>query len=574
MTQAPVVLVLLPLVAALCALIEKALPRVRIARVSALLGILAGVAVTLLAFPLVRSGVYPTLVVGGFDSVVGISLTLDGVGWIGSVIVLVICLSGLLYVLSEEQYDALFYFFYMMMVSGMEGAILTRDLFNLFVFLEIFGIAAYVLVAYSRAGYALLAGYKYLVMSSLAMSLFLLGVLLIYRSTGTLSLDRLAEVMKGAADTNPARPSSPPVPGVAFLLLIVGIGTRTAFVPYHTWLPEAHASAPHPVSAVLSGVMIKVAFIALFRLLTAAGDPHLARLFLWIGAATALFGVGAALAQIDMKRLLAFHSVSQMGYILAALGAATLFSGLSGSTASTGGAAASFLHATSHALFKSLLFLTIGLVITHAGARTVTAVHGMGSVLPLVLVAFSVGALAIAGVPPMNGFVSKKLVMYSVKTMPVVYRVLWIAGIGTVASFLKLSAVFRKAHSTPGVGVTRIAPGDTGPELRPRIGLLKSAAIMLPALLCVVMGLFPGPLYRTVSGMVGATVTAGLANVYTVSALLDTAVVVALGALLYAGVRTRTGYRVAAVLRSPRIGFNAALSLMLAGFLLFAAYLM
>jgi len=573
MTQAPVVLVLLPLVAALCALIEKALPSVRIARVSALLGIVAGVAVTMLAFPLVRSGVYPTLVVGGFNSVVGISLTLDGVGWIGSVIVLVICLSGLLYVLSEEQYDALFYFFYMMMVSGMEGAILTRDLFNLFVFLEIFGIAAYVLVAYSRAGYALLAGYKYLVMSSLAMSLFLLGVLLIYRSTGTLSLDRLAALMRGAAGANPARPS-PPVPLIAFLLLIVGIGTRTAFVPYHTWLPEAHASAPHPVSAVLSGVMIKVAFIALFRVLTAAGDPHLARLFLWVGAATALFGVGAALAQIDMKRLLAFHSVSQMGYILAALGAATLFSGLSGSTASTGGAAASFLHATSHALFKSLLFLTIGLVITHAGARTVTSVHGMGSVLPLVFVAFSVGALAIAGIPPMNGFVSKKLVLYSVKSVPLVYWTLWIAGIGTVASFLKLSAVFRKAHSTPGVPDAPVATGEPGTEPRPRIGVVKSAAIMLPALLCLVMGLFPGVLYRTVSGMVGATVTAGLADVYKVDALLDTALVVALGAVLYAGVRTRTGYRVAAMLRSPRIGFNAALSLMLAGFLLFAAYLM
>lgn len=573
MTLPLTTVLVLPLLAALASLLEKSVPRLAVSRPASLVAVAGAMAAAAFLSPHVFAADFPTMVVGGFPSGVGITLRLDGIALFGVGIVLTVSLSALLFSFADIRFGPLYYFFFMVMVAGMVGAILTTDIFNLFVFLEMFGIAAYILVAWSRTGHALIAGYKYLVMSSVAMAFYLVGVLLLYRVAGSFELDRIAEVV-ATADDRTRRLST-----VAFILLAIGIGTRTAFVPYHTWLPDAHASAPHPVSAVLSGVMIKVSFLALLRLLFAASDARFGAVFLWLGAGTAVAAVVVALAQFDMKRLLAYHSISQMGYMLAALGAAAALSG-------KGAAAASLMHAGSHALFKSLLFLCIGMVIATSGERDLRKVVGTTAArsarlarrMPIVFACFLIGALAIAGMPPLSGYVSKKAVLYATHNVPVAYWMLQAAGVGTVASFIKLGSVFLARGSA--------GPSDAGDRSElTRDRYLPSpfvaVALLLLAGATLLLGVAPGRFAATVEALLAASAPTrsfaastsasapAISAPYTLNALAETAIVLAAGVLLTFGVRSRAGYRITALLRAPRVGLNAALVLMVAGFLVF-----
>jgi len=484
---------------------------------------LAGMAAILVStIEPVAAGVAVDRLLGGWSAEVAITMRLDGLAWLSTALIVVITGTAALSALGSGAYGPRFYFFLMMLVAGMETVVLTGDVFTMFVGFEIIAIAAYVLIAFDRTDQGLMASLKYLILSSVGIIFFLLGVFLVYRHFGTLSLlavqERIAEGSDG--DNGVVR--------LALVALVVGIGVRTAFIPFHTWLPEAHAYAPHPVSAILSGVLIKVSFFAMVRVLGVFAGAYLMPTLMWIGGITAVTAVIWALAQTDAKRLLAYHSISQMGYVLAAFGAVGALS-----------VPAAFYHAMNHAFFKSLLFLAVGTVIHMQHERDLFRIVPVGRRYPFLAGLYGVGALSIAGIPPFNGYVSKQIVTYALEggagsaaSGAGVSILLSIAAVGTVASFLKLSRIAMPARGTSGTAAD--SPGGPG---------AARAAVYAPLVILALLSLGSGVFGRAVIEVLGvfingATIGPGEAlpipkTFYSGAKAVQTAGTILAGFLLY-----------------------------------------
>ncbi|HPJ29598.1 MAG TPA: proton-conducting transporter membrane subunit, partial [Candidatus Sabulitectum sp.] len=275
----------------------------------------SGVALALLAAP-VMNGEVLSYQLGSWPEPVGIALVLDGIGWVSAALTTVIAVAVAVFSLGRKRYTGGFFFFLMMLISGMYGVALTGDLFTMFVCFEIIAVSVYVLIAWEGTATGLAASLKYLILSTTGILFFLLGIFLVYRDLGVLSLSMISDALAGAGGASNTR-----VMHLALASLCVGIGVRTAFIPFHTWLPEAHAYAPHPISAILSGALIKVSLFAMVRILLQFQGEYLFPLLMWIGGATALLAAVSAVAQSDVKRLLAYSSISQLGYMLAVFAA-------------------------------------------------------------------------------------------------------------------------------------------------------------------------------------------------------------------------------------------------------------
>ncbi len=600
-------LVFLPFSASLLCLLDRLLRRPLLARAASAASTVLSLLLLGLLLPGLRTQGTLACAVGGWLEPLGIVLYLDELAWTASVMGSLVALCALLFAFGEGGYRSDFYFFFLMLLAGMEGVILTGDLFNMFVFLEILSISSYLLIAYSLRRTSLWASLRYLLLSSLGIAFFLFGLFLVYRSTGSFSLRLISAGAAGGAEAGTA--ASPGAAAQALRLaaaapavrtlhlaaaaLVVGVGLKAAFVPLHTWLPAAHAAAPHPVSALLSGVMIKISFLAVWRILAALGATGIQGLFLWLGPLTALLGVLLALAQTDGKRLLAYHSVSQMGLIAAAYGAAARL----GPPALI----ASLAHILSHSLFKSLLFLSVGAVI-HLGGRRDLGDSSRANPRPWLISFFLVGALAIAGLPPLNGFVSKTLVGSLFKGAGALGIAIRLTAVGTAASMIKLSALFRGPggcrgeRADAGKPKTGPSPADTVPPAAaaaptgpvaasapppaekprgPRLSPFCIAALALLAFLCLAGGVFPrlvlGRLVAPAVAGAGASAVVPAASVplYTWGHLLEAIAAAGLGGLLYLLVRSRAGSRAAAALRRVRLSLDGALLLVAAAVLLF-----
>ncbi|NBK24897.1 MAG: hypothetical protein EOM68_23085 [Spirochaetia bacterium] len=369
---------------------------------------------------------------------------------------------------------------------------MTADLFNLFVCLEVMGVVAYVLIAGSQKGSAVYASFSYLMLSSTAMVFFLLGTFGLYRLTGSLSYEAIAQSLAAGENQQFAL--------FCLILLVIPVLLRVAVLPLSLWLVDAHSKAPHAVSALLSGVLLKIPLFALVRVFALVpGSALFALPISYAGAFTALVGVLLALAQSDAKKLLAYHSISQIGYVVTAWGLA-----LQAGVHTQAGAlllSVSFFHAFSHALFKALLFLSVGTA-TDAGAnRNVYTLRGAsrslkgeGERLPITLLCYLVGALSIMAIPPFNGYFSKNLLTYAIKG-GIHYQVLTLAGVGTVASFLKLSRIF-----LPTKEKQEILPST----LRPRFPLTLHAGLLMLALMCILTGLFAPEAFAFITALLSA----------------------------------------------------------------------
>ena len=273
-------------------------------------------------FVILRQPGTVTYTLGGWEPVKGIPvaiyMVLDG---LSGFLLLIINLLGFLSAFYAINYirrytgENFFYTLMCLMVAGMNGVVLSGDLFNLYVFLEISVISSYALVAFGVERTELEASYKYQVLGGMASLLILFGIAMLYWKTGTLNIADIAVILKGA-DRD------------AFmifvqLILITGFGVKAALIPFHAWLPDAHSSAPSPISAMLSGVLIKAVgiyviirlFFNMFQL-----DGTLAVVITLIGALSMVIGVLLAIGQWDLKRLLAYHSISQMGYVVTGIG--------------------------------------------------------------------------------------------------------------------------------------------------------------------------------------------------------------------------------------------------------------
>lgn len=335
-------------------------------------------------------------VVGGFTAPYGIELVIDGLSATMIVLIAVIALGILGYARSAGPRSNPFYAAYLILVGGLTGVSVTGDIFNMYVFLEISGIAAYTLVAAGEGGESAHAAFKYLLVGTVGASLFLFGVGYAYIATGTLNMADLATKLVTLGYTDP-------LVQAAFVLLVVGLFVKIAVFPLHTWQPDAYAGAPDSVSGLISALVSTTAAYALIRIVFSVftidfllANP-LAQSILG-GAAIVSIIVGSvlAVAQSDIKRLLAYSSVSQFGLIIGAIAVAN-------GTALIGAA----IHLVGHAVMKGGLFLAAGIISRTTGARTIESYEGLATHRPGGAATFSLLAFALVGVPPAVGFVGK-----------------------------------------------------------------------------------------------------------------------------------------------------------------------
>ena len=415
------------------------------------------------------------------SSVVGISLVADGLARLMLVTINVVALAAVLFSLRYmERYTTKGFYFclFFLMVAGMNGVVLAGDLFNFYVFLEVAAISSYSLVAFGCESEELEASFKYLVLGSLASTFILFGIGILYNLTGTLNMALIHDGLAGLKG-NPAL-------YVAAAFFAMGLGLKAAMVPFHAWLPDAHPSAPAPISAMLSGVLIKALGVyALARVFfTVLGpEPGYATVLMVLGALSMLAGVLLAVGQWDFKRLLAYHSISQMGYVVMAFGIGAAVIAAKG-PASVAGLAilGGLFHLVNHAAFKSLLFLCSGATEYATGTRQLKELGGLAHRMPVTSACCRIASLSIAGVPPFNGFWSK-LVIIAAAVMAGYY---WLAALAAVVAFLTLVSFIK---------VQRYVIGGELPARHANVREVPAsmcAAMIILAVVCVGAGvLFP-----------------------------------------------------------------------------------
>jgi multicomponent Na+:H+ antiporter subunit D len=281
---------------------------------------------------------------------------------------------------------------YLLLTAGLLGIVVTGDLFNLYVFLEISSLAGYALLS-SGGIRSAVATFRYLLVGTIAATFYLIGVGYLYALTGTLNMADMAARIPAAADSN--------VFGVAVAFIVIGLTIKAALFPMHGWLPDAYTYAPAPVTGFISAVMAKVSAYALFRVLYFVLRPEgvvgqALTLLSWAAAVAIVAASLLAIAQHDIRRMLAYSSVGQMGYIVLGLSL--------GTPAATMGA---LLHVLNHAIMKGCLFLIAGGVQWRTGICKIEDFIGMSRRMPLTMAAFVVAALSMIGLPPTAGFFSK-----------------------------------------------------------------------------------------------------------------------------------------------------------------------
>lgn len=329
---------------------------------------------------------------------VNIRLALDGFSLLMLVAVALVGLAAALFSIDYmEHYGAKanYYALYLVMIAGMNGLVLATDLFGVYIFLEVAAVASYALVAFGRGPDELEAAFKYLMLSVVASAFVLGAIAVLYGMTGGLDFAAVAMALREL--------NAGPVVGIAAAFLIAGFGLKAALVPFHSWLPDAHPSAPAPISAVLSGLLIKVSGVyALTRVFFGVFGltPALSSTLMILGTVSLVVAAFLALGQKDMKRMLAYSSISQVGYVVLGLGIGTPL-----------GIAGGLFHLFNHALAKGLLFLTSGSVQQATGTRDLQAMGGLAKRMPVTAATNLVGSLSIAGVPPFNGFWSKLIII-------------------------------------------------------------------------------------------------------------------------------------------------------------------
>jgi proton-translocating NADH-quinone oxidoreductase chain N len=409
-----------------------------------------------------------------------IDLQLDGISLLLAAAVLVLATLVSLFsvkYMAGENGEEKFYALLVMMVGTIIGLGCANDLFNLWVWFEAMAISSYMLVAFYREqGASLEAGVKYLVQSSAGSVLVLLGIALVFSQAGTLSLEKIRVEMQ--------------TPNLALLaagaLFMIGFGVKTAMVPMHTWLPDAHSQAPSGISAMLSGIVIEAGLVALLRAVgSLAGISHSwGVLLMAFGAANILLGNLMALRQTQVKRMLAYSSLSHVGYILIGLGV-TLVSN------TPEGAAGSFFHLLVHTLMKGLAFLAAGALLysLHLAKGDhhpliLDDLNGAARRYPVVAFTLSLAVFSLGGLPPLAGFMSKWQI--------------FVAGVQTQNTLIILLVAFAALNSVLSLGyyaplVNRMY------RYQPSLIVQEGAAIprtmgiplVLIALALVVIGFYP-----------------------------------------------------------------------------------
>ncbi len=338
----------------------------------------------------------------------GLYFSIDMVSWVFAALITVVWFLATLYSFSYMEHEhnlRRYYSFLIFTLGAILGVVFAGDFFSLFIFFEIMTFSSFVLVIHKQDREALQAGSLYLYMAIIGGLSLLFAILLLYGNTGHLDMIPVLEDL-GVQRT------------AILVLFMIGFGIKAGMVPLHIWLPLAHPVAPSPASALLSGIMIKAGAYGILRVnlvLFRPGGEGAATdwsyifsngmVLMWIGVVTMLAGALMALLNNNAKRILAYSSISQMGYILAGFGVA-IFMGYEGAMGFSG----SMYHIVNHAIFKAGLFAMIGVVYMYTHELDISRLGGMARKMPLVAVTFIIAALGIAGIPGFNGYASKTLI--------------------------------------------------------------------------------------------------------------------------------------------------------------------
>ena len=315
---------------------------------------------------------------------------LTATGWMAAT---VFCREYMAHVHKQNR----FYLFWLMTLGATMGVFLSGDLFTAFLFFEIMSFTSFVLVVQTEEYPALKAGETYLAVAVIGGLAALTGLFLLYHQLGTLSLDAMAAAAAGAEDRG--------LLWVGGLLVLVGFGAKAGAFPLHIWLPDA-MEGPTPVSALIHAATMVVAGVYLVaRMFPLFIDyaPHVLHLVAYVGAFTAFYAASVACVQSDIKRVLAFSTISQIGFMMVALGVCTSMNPHEGGL----GYMAGMFHLFTHAMFKALLFLGAGSIIHAVHSNEMSAMGGLRKYMPITHITFLIACLAIAGIPPFSGFFSK-----------------------------------------------------------------------------------------------------------------------------------------------------------------------
>ncbi|ASJ03154.1 NADH dehydrogenase [Thermococcus profundus] len=340
-----------------------------------------------------RTGEPIIVMAGGWRPPVGINLYIGHFAALFVLIVAIVSFFMAIFSLKAVETEPIdkYAMLFLLLMLGATGMIATGDIFNLFVFMEITSITAYALTAYNKTGEAAEASLKYMILGGIGSSFFLIGIALIYGATGTLNMAHLA-ILAGGIDAKVAE--------AGLALLIFGLAVEAELFPLNAWAPDAYQAAPHPITAMFSAFVVKAGIYAAARLLYimqgASGWSSVLKLVVTMAALTVFVAEFAALRQKDVKRMIAYSSISQIGMIAFALALGT-----------QAGVEAGVFHMVNHAIVKALLFLAVGYVGIALGGTRIENFAGLGKRMPLTALAVTVGSLSAIGLPMFNIFWSK-----------------------------------------------------------------------------------------------------------------------------------------------------------------------
>ncbi|MEX1377022.1 MAG: proton-conducting transporter membrane subunit [Eubacteriales bacterium] len=405
--------------------------------------------------------------IGGWLPPVGIALYADSLSMSFVMLSSFLFMMFVIYNSSRHYVDKMFYMLYLTLQGLIAGIFLMDDLFSIFVLVEVSTIIVSLLIMYKRDSRSMYDGLIYLLINVFSMTFYLLGIVVLYKVLGTFSLRRIKELAPLLSDTKALY--------FPYALIITSVSLKAALMPLFSWLPKAHGtpSAPSVVSAVLSGLYVKGGVYLFFRITSAINVIDTSDFFFVCGLITAFIGFMLAISQTDIKLILSYSTVSQLGIIMLALN-------LGDEGAVYGG----FYHMISHALFKSALFLCAGIIIEKFETRNINEIRGVFKTMPVVSISCIFAILAVTGAPLFNGAISKYMISHSANSL-LTEGILIFLNFGTLIYFVKFSSIF---------------PGEKK-EGGEKVPLNRKIILVVLGLLCIVGGIFGAQVIELLYGV-------------------------------------------------------------------------
>ncbi len=417
---------------------------------------------------------------GGWRPPWGIEYVDDAMNCYLLVIVISMVILGLIYSKRnveheiEERKHPTFYTLVQLMAAGMFGITITGDLFNMFIWLEIASLTAYALIAIA-GGRALRSAYNYVIMGSIGACFYIFGVCWIYSVTGTLNFGDMRLLLPVVYDNKAVQ--------MAFAMIVVGVMIKAYIFPLHLWQPDVYTYAPSTISSIMASVHVKVMFYILIRMFYSVFTLNFIKHFIgldmlicWVAAIAILAGSIWAIKQRNLKRMLAYSSISQMGYILLGVGLSPL------SPWGLVGAVAQILN---HAIGKGCLFMSAGAISQQEGLRDIRDFAGLGKKMPYASTAFTIAAISMIGIPPTAGFASKLfLIIASLDAAQYPFvAVLLLSGLLNLVYYWRVidQMWFVKPDETKDTGMVK--------EKGKALPLSMTAPMLFLASLCIIIGI-------------------------------------------------------------------------------------